>query len=335
MGETTEISWTDATFNPWVGCTKVSDGCKFCYAEELMDKRYGKVEWGPTGTRVRTSAANWKQPIRWSNQKWSECVTCQWRGALKDVKFNDTSYRLACPKCGGEVKPTRMRVFCASLADVFEDRPELAEWRADLLAMIFNTPNLDWLLLTKRPENILRQVEEAGAILQKAGNYAAAKEWLTWVKHGEKYAPNNVWLGTSVEDQDAADKRIPHLLEIPAKVRFLSMEPLLGPVSFSKVPGFNRIGLDLRGWWVIVGGESGSKARPMNPAWVRSLRDQCSNADVPFHFKQWGEWVSVSEVAGPGAHYKFPDGRTVRKVGKHAAGRTLDGQIHSAFPETR
>ena len=315
-----------------------------------MDKRYGKVKWGPQGTRLRTAESYWKQPIKWNKQKWSECQDCHWRGHLKNIAVADNG-RLACPTCGGGVIPTRMRVFCASLADVFEDRPELAEWRADLFQLITDTPNIDWLLLTKRPENVMRQVEEAGEILQKSGShYRSAGQWLKWVKHGIDYVLPNLWLGTSVEDQDAADKRIPKLLEIPAKVRFLSMEPLLGPVDLSgrSVEGVwideeyadtdpeLRCIVDREGWpihWIIVGGESGSKARPMNPTWVRSLRDQCANAGVAFHFKQNGEYASVSEVSGPGEHYHFSDGSTVRRVGKHVAGNTLDGETYNAFPE--
>jgi protein gp37 len=125
MAENSNIEWTHHTFNPWIGCTKVSDGCKNCYAENLMDKRYGRVKWGPQGTRVRTSEANWKKPLKWNRE--------------------------------AEAKGERHRVFCASLADVFEDKPdqpEMEQWRLELLELIIKTPYLDWLLLTKRPENV-------------------------------------------------------------------------------------------------------------------------------------------------------------------------------------
>jgi protein gp37 len=200
MGKTT-IEWTASvnpdgtttpgyTFNPWIGCAKVSPGCANCYAETLMDKRMGRVQWGVNGTRVHTSDSNWKKPYQWNRKAQEEGV--------------------------------RKRIFCASLADVFEDRPELVPWRADLFAMIDATPNLDWLLLTKRPENIKR--------LWPFGWYEDKGGPFTWP---------NVWIGTSVENQEQADKRIPHLLSIPASVRFLSMEPLLGPVDLSPYLGYN------------------------------------------------------------------------------------------------
>lgn len=303
MGENSRIEWTDHTFNPWIGCTKISDGCKHCYAEALMDKRYGRAQWGPQGTRVRTSEAYWRKPLAWNRR--------------------------------AETEGRRYHVFCASLADVFEDRPELVPWRTELFELIAQTPNLDWLLLTKRPENVLEMVpwgwhtEDAGGYLIDGG------EW-----------PANVWIGTSVENQGAANERIPHLLRIPARYRFLSMEPLLGPVDFRTVDGFNRYNLSLHGFWVIVGGESGPNARPMHPDWVRSLRDQCQAAGVAFHFKQWGEWIVSThaeqhmppgKMAWPWAH-RFPDGdiegdtTMMLRVGKRFAGRLLDGREWNEFP---
>jgi protein gp37 len=263
MAQNSKIEWTDHTFNPWMGCTKVSDGCKHCYAESLMDHRYGKVEWGPQGTRQRTSTANWRKPLQWNKQ------------------------------AGAEGK--RYRVFCASLADVFEDRPELAPWRADLFDLIEQTPNLDWLLLTKRPENIMRHVEQAGEFLLKNAHNRAAVQWLTWVKHGMDYALPNVWIGTSVEDQETADKRIPELMRIPARVLFLSCEPLLGPVDLWGARYRNNGGLTgaVTSWpggvnWVIVGGESGHGARPMQIEWAQAMRRECQAAGVAFFMKQLG-----------------------------------------------
>lgn len=299
MGENSKIEWTDHTFNPWIGCQKASPGCQHCYAEQLMDHRYGRVKWGPQGTRQRTSAANWRKPLAWNRQ--------------------------------AEKEGRRWRVPCASLADVFERRAELTEWRIQLFDLILATPHLDWLLLTKRPENIPPMVP----MLDGDNRF--------WMGDG---FPPNVWIGTSVENQAAADVRIPHLLKIPAKVRFLSMEPLLGPIDFRKVPGFNRIGLDLSGWWVIVGGESGHNARPMHPQWARSIRDQCQAAGVPFLFKQWGEWIgsygdlpidlqervqngSVSHAQGMHSEDRFA---MMYRFGKHAAGRLLDGVEWNDFP---
>jgi protein gp37 len=339
MAENSKIEWTDHTFNPWIGCTKVSDGCKHCYAETLMDHRYKKVTWGPEGTRVRTSAANWKKPLQWNRQ--------------------------------AQAEGRRYRVFCASLADVFEDRPELVEWRRDLLGMIEQTPNLDWLLLTKRPENVNQMIAEA--IKTDAGDHGV-RVWLSRI--------SNVWIGTSVENQQTADERIPHLLQIPAAVRFLSMEPLLGPVNLPcdliawgchdcgeekdpvSVDGGWRCRVCLSDrivpahpWldWVIVGGESGHGARPMHPHWAQSIRDQCVAAGVAFHFKQWGEWLPMlgsnayrASLRTDGRYLvHFEDGTTatgehryldangtepVYRVGKRAAGRLLDGRTWDEFP---
>jgi protein gp37 len=288
MAENSKIEWCDHTWNPWWGCTKVSAGCAHCYADTLAH-RYGFDIWGRNKGRRMMSENYWKQPLAWD------------RKAAKDG--------------------VRRRVFCASMADVFEGEETMAEEarepvkaaRLRLFNLIMDTPHLDWLLLTKRPENI------------------AAMLPLGW---GEGWA--NVWLGTSVEDQAAADKRIPHLLSVPARVRFLSCEPLLGPVDLDSeeigglhAPGCgdptctcgNR-GID----WVIVGGESGGGARPMHPEWARSLRDQCTSAGVAFHFKQWGEYTPGITSVDP-----IQYGESFR-IGKKAAGRVLDGRTWDELP---
>lgn len=252
MGEQTNISWCDHTFNPVIGCCKISAGCANCYALTLMETRYKRAQWGPNTRRVRTGSSNWKKPLQWN----------------------------ASAKATGK----RAKVFCASLSDVFEDHPDWVEPRRDLLNMIINTPHLDWLLLTKRPENVNQMIEQATGFSESAMWFHAAQ---------------NVWIGTSVEDQDAADKRIPELLKVPAKLHFLSCEPLLGPVDLS--PWMSYFGQRekaewlLHRWgssnpidWVIVGGESGQKARPMQIEWARSLRDQCQAAGVSFFMKQLG-----------------------------------------------
>jgi Bacteriophage protein gp37 len=270
MAENSGIEWTTHTFNPWTGCTKVSPACDNCYAEGWA-KRSGHVEWGPRGARRRTKT--WRDPIKWNKQA---------EGAAE-----------------------RPRVFCASLADVFDNHKSIEQaWRRELWDLIDQTPNLDWLLLTKRPQNIVKFSPE---------------RWFT------RGIPSNVWLGTTVENQEEADRRIPHLIQCPARVLFLSCEPLLGPLSIRRYVHK----LD----WIITGGESGPRARPSNPQWFRDLRDQCSAADVPFLFKQWGEWVSVSEVEGPGIIFTFRDGRNVRRIGTKRAGRTLDGVVHDGYPE--
>ena len=285
MGQDTKIQWCHHTFNPVIGCSKVSDGCKHCYAEDLMDRRYGKAKWGKDGTRVVTSDANWKQPFKWD------------REAAK----------------AGE----RRRVFCASLSDVFEDREEWIEPRARLWRLILSTPNLDWLLLTKRPEYAANWLDD---------NVYGPAEFGDWTLADLGGGPvPNVWLGTSIENQATADERIPHLLSIPAAVRFLSIEPLLGPVDlilhrYDVIRSTRQTECDqdvLRGTqnhyvggvphsgclsgcidWVIIGGESGSKARPCDLAWIRSIRDQCQAAGVACFVKQLGARPMEWELCG-------------------------------------
>lgn len=283
MAEDSGIEWTTHTFNPWIGCTKVSPACDNCYAE-TWDKRFDGERWGPHAARTRTKARTWNNPRRWN--------------------------RLA------EGAAERPRVFCASLADVFDNHKSIAhDWRHDLWQLITDTPNLDWLLLTKRPQNIGRFVP----------GWMGPRSW-----------PDNVWIGTTVENQKEAELRIPHLLRVPARVRFLSMEPLLGPVDLAPwlwgadaaCAGCPRdrdcaCGAPLRRdlpdeqvpghiSWVIAGGESGAGHRASDPDWFRSLRDQCAEAEVPFLFKQWGG-ASQSEIK--------------------AKGRALDGVIHDGYPE--
>lgn len=242
MGETTEIGWCDSTFNPWIGCTKVSAGCDRCYAEALMDTRWGKVEWGPHGERKRTSADNWKQPIRWNR-----------RAAKAQQDFEEGMLTL---------RPHRPRVFCASLADVFDNQVP-PEWRADLWNLIEATPHLDWLLLTKRPENILKMLPKPPV----AG-----------------WPLPNVWFGTTCEDQAAFARRWPILREVPAWVRFISYEPAIGPLRLMNSPdGFEGVtGLD----WLICGGESGSGFRDMPLRWEADIRRDCELARIPYFFKQ-------------------------------------------------
>jgi len=335
MAANSKIEWTHHTFNPWIGCTKVGPGCDHGYAEALMDTRYGRVNWGAGNPRSRTSEANWRKPLAWNKR---------------------------CEKLG-----IRERVFCASLADVFDNEAP-QEWREDLWDLIRATPNLDWLLLTKRIGN--------------------APSMLPMVR-----IPN-VWIGATVVNQQEAERDIPKLLILNAAVLFLSMEPLLGPVNLAGLRcayfrgqqlGAPIVALKfgetfpldaapagyfdaLRGRslarvepdegladigeqhskidWVIVGGESGPGARPMHPQWARNVRDQCLAAGVPFLFKQHGEWIGEEDLdsaalmapqqSDPNDHlhrHDFPDGTRVWKAGKKAAGRTLDWQTWDQVPE--
>jgi protein gp37 len=226
MGEATKIEWTTSTFNPWIGCQKVSPGCDHCYAEAMMDHRYGRVQWGPHGERQRTSPANWRKPQQWD----------------KDGDRFEREHG------------HRRRVFCASLADVFDNAVPPA-WRHDLFKLIKQTPSLDWLLLTKRPQNIRKMLPA---------------DW------GNGYP--NVWLGTTTEDEVHYRQRWPILAPIPAVIRFISYEPAIGPLG----PLADAATPD----WIICGGESGPGARMMEPTWARQTRDQCHALGIAFFMKQ-------------------------------------------------
>lgn len=222
-----KISWTDKTFNPWIGCTKVSPACEECYAEKL-GIRYYCVKWGNKSPRKKTSLLNWKIPLIWNK--------------------------------AANVKGKPIFVFCASLADVFDSVAD-PKWRAELFELIKNTPDLVWLLLTKRPQNIEKMLPS---------------DW------NDGYS--NVWLGVTAENQHYADLRIPILAKIPAIRRFVSIEPQVGPIILGEhIKSIN---------WIIAGGESGAgkKSRKLNPDWIRNLRDECIQSNKSFFFKQWGHW---------------------------------------------
>jgi len=234
MGEKTGISWTDHTFNAWIGCAKVSQGCILCYAE-TQNKRYNWTGggWGPGAPRQRTSAANWKKPLEWARKARADGVT--------------------------------RRVFCASLADVF-DAEVAQEWRIDLWNLIENTGytgGLEWLILTKRPENIKSMLPN---------------HWLN-------YPPGFVRLGLTGEDHPNFVKRIHELLNVWPGNNFVSYEPAIGPIDLY------RAGLQV--WddpinWLICGGESGAGCRPFDPEWARKVMHQCKADGIPFFMKQLG-----------------------------------------------
>jgi protein gp37 len=345
VSDKTGIEWTDHSFNPWWGCSRVSPACRFCYADRDAT-RYGHHLWRRHGERRMLSEANWARPLKW----------------------NRAAERAGVPA----------KVFCASMADVFEDHPGVVEARERLWGVVEATPWLRWQILTKRPENVARMAP--------------------W----DKRWPGHVWLGTSVESQRFANERIPFLLRSGAKTLFLSCEPLLGAVDLRSIPyqgdalyyvdaligryrlgaayewgtdcSFGLAGLGRIGW-VIAGGESGPKARPSHPDWFRSLRDQCAAARVPFLFKQHGEWGPAPwrvdrEPGEPDGDYKaraeagcathsypawadryghkpleadhkpwslertaIPTGQAaIRRWGKRAAGRELDGRTWDEFP---
>ncbi len=367
MADTSKIEWCDSTFNPWIGCTKVSPACDHCYAEMATPSRTLGVEWGAGKPRHRTSAANWLLPWRWNARTFAQCADCGWRGEWPNTNAGS---RGACPSCAeGALVHARRRVFCASLADWLDNEVQ-AEWLADLLDLIRRTPMLDWQLLTKRIGNWEARLTAAHQHVVKTMGGGTAEQrdhalWMLgmWIQDWiAGKPPANVWIGATICNQAEADRDVMKLLRVPAVVRFLSIEPMLGPVDLTRVcdrsgsrglwinsieareanPAHDELVASLgpnypysRINWIIAGGESGSHARPSHPDWLRSLRDQCAAAGVPFLFKQWGEWVSVSEVAGEGRHHTFDGGATVRRVTKKAAGRLLDGKTHSEFPEVR
>jgi protein gp37 len=290
----TKIEWADHTINYCWGCTKVSEGCKFCYAEAVDARFHADPHWGP--------------------------------GSTRKLQIDTARRQLAKVKAG-------QRVFVNSMSDTFEWHPDLDEARLALFDDIARRSDVVFMLLTKRPENVMKLVPP-------------------WWGSG---FPPNVWMGTTVENQQRANERIPELLEIPAAVRFLSCEPLLGPISINYQLGVTAypphssplklVELLPSIHWVIVGGESGREARPMHPDWARRLRDQCAAAGVPFFFKQWGEFgpvqqhkVDLEEYRGKGRMYDndqpFVDdhGWAMLRLGKHNAGRLLDGVEHNGLP---
>jgi len=266
VGEYSKIEWTDHTFNPWVGCTNISPGCDHCYAESWA-KRSGLVRWGDHPRR-RTSANYWKAPLAWN---------------VRAEAF-------------GRTHGHRPRIFCASLADVFDNQvPE--SWRSDLFALVRQCAALDWLILTKRPQNIAKMLPG---------------DW------GNGYG--NVWLGVTAENQKYFDQRWKHLQKIAAAVTFISYEPAIGSLRMPARGPYPN--------WLISGGESGGKARPLNPQWVRDLVGDCRRFGVaPFH-KQWGTYRNNPLVVEQDMSVKIAE--QLDKFGK--GGGLLDGELVREFP---
>lgn len=227
--------------------------------------------------------------------------------------MKDTFADGRCFSCQTKCIPTRQRVFVSSLSDICEIHPQITDdMRREVAQIVMDCENLDWLFLTKRPENFN----------------------LLWLDLFGGTLPDNLWVGTTVENQKYADERIPALVNIPAKVRFLSCEPLLGHIGFNASPVLRDAFENKKIHWVIAGGESGSKARLMSPLWVRSLRDQCEEAGIAFHFKQWGEWSpNMPETLNNPLSIEGIHGYAMYKVGKKNAGRLLDGVEHNEFPK--
>jgi protein gp37 len=337
MAEKTGIAWCDSTFNPWLGCRKVSPACDNCYAE-TWGKRFG-VEWGVGKPRCRTSASTWRQPLRWNRK--SEIKFRAWE------KFKKQYPRLTDAQLleRGFIKPRRPRVFCGSLCDVFDNEVDPG-WRYDLFNIILSTPYLDWLLLTKRIGNTAKMIDE---LLPEPDSMKSLPP-----DHPLAWPWPNVWLGITVCNQEEADRDIPKLLAVPAAKRFVSIEPMLGQVDLTSIQtmmfkGCEQInaltgrGMDFLSEptatvnkldWIICGGETGTNARAMHPDWVRGLRDQCMAAGVPFFFKQNGEWLAAPEIidASGSLFHRFDNGTWVQRVGAKAAGRLLDEREWNEVP---
>jgi len=322
MGANSKIEWTHHTFNPWWGCVEPSPACDNCYAREFA-KRLGFDIWGKDKPRRFFGDAHWNEPLKWDR-------------AAAAV---------------GE----RHRVFCASMGDVLERRDDLKSHRARLWELIARTPNLDWLLLTKR-----------------AGNFRSLVP-PSWMADGGW--PVNVWPGVTVENVEQLQLRAPDLCKLPSLQKFLSMEPLLEDVAgrpntearelFTSflVSGFDEPPFTDAVTWVIAGGESGHKARPAHPDWYRHVRDACHDYGVSFHFKQWGEWAAIAPIYHENDDYEAaidgvderrsltldrggvewadgdgqppPGSWLLERVGKKAAGRELDGRTWDDIPAVR
>lgn len=300
----TKIEWCDYTFNPWIGCQKVSPACDNCYADRLC-RRFSKDCFGTGKDRIRTGDKNWEKMVSLNRRIANRIYSHTADGFIKNDGLHERKLNAMYPK-----------VFCGSMCDVVPDT-----WRKDLFRLIAETSCLDWLILTKRIGNAPAMIERA------IGKYDSEFYGLQ----------NNVWLGITVCNQQEAERDIPKLLDVPAKKHFLSMEPLLGPVDLEKARAWQSdvVGVD----WVIVGGESGPKARPMHPDWVRRIRDDCEMFATPFFFKQWGEWKQVHEtragelgIAGK-PWVNFDPETAVCRIGKKASGRLLDGRTWDEVPE--
>jgi protein gp37 len=281
MAGFSKIEWTDSTFNPWVGCTKIErpggkpSACDFCYAEKWA-KRSGQVTWG-NHPRRRTTVSYWSAPAAWNR-----------RAPAFQAEFG-----------------RRQRVFCASLADVFDNQAD-AEWRSDLFDLIKACDQLDWLLLTKRPQNIRKMLP---------------KNW------GNGYA--NVWLGTTAEDAHAYQQRMAHLLAVPAAVRFVSYEPALGPLGSIAIAGATPD-------WIIIGGESGVRsdlARPTQPQWAREAVAECRHHGVAPFLKQWGSYANNPLVVE--ARLSVEEATKIDPPGNGKGGGKLDGLLVREFPSAR
>lgn len=392
MADKTGIEWTDATWNPVVGCSIVTPGCTNCYAM----RQAARIENIDAKQRLRTFADHasldeahpeGRDPARTAMLE----PRTHYAGTTKQVNGKAVwTGKMAIAPDHILTQPLRWRrprrIFVNSMSDLFhDDVPD--EWIDRVFAVMALSPQHTFQVLTKRPErmraflaqdrrDIWSEAWSAGTLpITRHECQARLSSKATpdqrWLYNAERVAwpLPNVWLGVSIEDQRRADERVPILLDTPAAVRWVSAEPSLGPIDLMMINRQSPLGsmsalpcepggtyLD----WVVIGGESGPGARPMHPDWARSLRDQCAAAGVPFLFKQWGEWEPALDRdrddpdwrrdyrndyadRGKSRWLNLAGGRgfhgdrlhVMRRVGKRAAGRHLDGVLHDAYPEGR
>ncbi len=326
----TGIEWTDRVWNPTTGCDRVSPGCDHCYALTMAKRlkgmgsakyqRDGDPKTSGPGFGVSTHPDSLHDPLKWR-------------------------------------KP--QRIFVNSMSDLFHDQvPD--DFIAQVFAIMAIAPHHTFQVLTKRHARMRSLLNSSDFQTATAEHMLAMTDADEMKDAGDPFPLPNVWLGVSAENQQWADIRIPALLSTPAAVRFISAEPLLGPINlgFEECDHHRRSHTEVGCWrglnWVIAGGESGPAARPMHPDWARGLRDQCQAAGVAFLFKQWGEHLPSSRgmrgyskitdryVFGDGSgdvelaswHEGLPPGALVQRVGKKAAGRMLDGRTWDQYPES-
>lgn len=327
MGDKSKIEWTEATWNPVVGCAKVSEGCRNCYAMKVAHRLAGMGQERYKGLTVKRSSG------------------VEWNGTVRAVPE-----ALEIPR-----RWTRPRkIFVNSMSDLFH--PDVPYWFIDqVFAVMALAKQHTFQILTKRPERMLEYMTSYTGNIERRMMMQARIVDITGniLKNAPTWSLPNVWLGVSVENQATADERIPLLLQTPAAVRWLSMEPLLGPVDIetylTDLPEDEDGAPYLGGIdWVVVGGESGPKARPMHPNWALSIQEQCQDAGVPFFFKQWGEWAPrVYEnhsfqskeicLSDDGTVLDEMKGSSVRmvKLGKTISGRKLFGMEWNGMPEVK
>lgn len=308
MGRTTGIEWTDSTWNPIRGCTRVSEGCRNCYAESVAARFSGAGR--PYEGLAKFVVVDGAPDARWT-------------GELRFVQEHlDDPLRWKEPK----------NIFVNSMSDLFHPAVTF-EWLAAIFDVMARAPQHNYQILTKRPERMLNTLTAGGD-----PNVATDFEQT----YSQQWPPKNWWFGVSVEDQKTANERIPILAKCPARTKFVSYEPALGALDLAAAcddPSLASID------WLICGGESGSHARPMHPQWARAIRDQCIDLGIPFFFKQWGEWIPVGHAADslaegdqlPSRGYAWaenPGGKpnAMVRIGKKRAGAVLDGREWKEYP---